>query len=144
LSHLAVNGIDLHQILKKDSNIQITKVVPSATVCRPHMTIPVQPTIRPTFTPFNNGHQYSHNTQRPRFQHQTTLMNSQLNDFLKNSTGSIQPDEEVVVDEEEELGHAETYADYMPSKLQIGIRHPDPVSRNCFKSGFRQKNKYSI
>ena len=30
-------------------------------------------------------------------------------------------------EEEEELGRAETYADYMPSKLKIGIRHPDPV-----------------
>lgn len=34
---------------------------------------------------------------------------------------------EEVEEEEEELGRAETYADYMPSKLKIGIRHPDPV-----------------
>lgn len=35
--------------------------------------------------------------------------------------------EEHEVEEEEELGRAETYADYWPSKLKIGIRHPDPV-----------------
>lgn len=29
--------------------------------------------------------------------------------------------------EEEELGHAETYADYKPAKLSIGRRHPDPT-----------------
>uniref|UniRef100_A0A7M4FHR5 Protein strawberry notch homolog 1 n=1 Tax=Crocodylus porosus TaxID=8502 RepID=A0A7M4FHR5_CROPO len=27
----------------------------------------------------------------------------------------------------EEMGHAETYAEYMPIKLKIGLRHPDPV-----------------
>lgn len=30
-------------------------------------------------------------------------------------------------EEEEELGLAETYAEYTPSKLKIGERHPDPV-----------------
>lgn len=30
-------------------------------------------------------------------------------------------------EEEDELGHAETYADYMPAKLKVGQRHPDPV-----------------
>uniref|UniRef100_A0A8C2ZWY0 Protein strawberry notch homolog 1 n=1 Tax=Cyclopterus lumpus TaxID=8103 RepID=A0A8C2ZWY0_CYCLU len=34
-----------------------------------------------------------------------------------------EPEEE----EEDELGHAETYAEYMPMKLKIGQRHPDPV-----------------
>lgn len=29
--------------------------------------------------------------------------------------------------DEEELGVAETYADYMPSKLKLGRKHPDPV-----------------
>ncbi|GBN53243.1 Protein strawberry notch 1 [Araneus ventricosus] len=36
-----------------------------------------------------------------------------------------EPEEEA--EDEEELLRAETYADYMPSKLKIGIRHPDPV-----------------
>ena len=30
-------------------------------------------------------------------------------------------------DEDEELGHAETYAEYMPAKVRVGIKHPDPV-----------------
>ncbi|XP_044174018.1 protein strawberry notch homolog 1-like isoform X1 [Acropora millepora] len=30
-------------------------------------------------------------------------------------------------DEEEELSHTDTYAEYVPSKLTIGRRHPDPV-----------------
>ncbi|XP_014663996.1 PREDICTED: protein strawberry notch homolog 1-like [Priapulus caudatus] len=33
----------------------------------------------------------------------------------------------VLEEEEEELGHAETYAEYMPSKLKLGQKHPDPV-----------------
>ncbi|XP_050314405.1 protein strawberry notch isoform X3 [Anthonomus grandis grandis] len=35
-----------------------------------------------------------------------------------------QEEEEV---DDEELGVAETYADYMPSKLKLGKKHPDPV-----------------
>ncbi|XP_045539250.1 protein strawberry notch [Papilio machaon] len=37
----------------------------------------------------------------------------------------LQGDEEEVDDEE--MGVAETYADYMPSKLKLGRKHPDPV-----------------
>lgn len=29
--------------------------------------------------------------------------------------------------DDEEMGVAETYADYMPSKLKLGRKHPDPV-----------------
>ncbi|XP_058791168.1 protein strawberry notch isoform X2 [Phymastichus coffea] len=35
------------------------------------------------------------------------------------------PEEEDV--EDEEMGVAETYADYMPTKLKLGRKHPDPV-----------------
>ncbi|XP_036026286.1 protein strawberry notch homolog 2 isoform X3 [Onychomys torridus] len=40
-----------------------------------------------------------------------------------------QPEEEEAEEEEaaEELGHAETYADYVPSKSKIGKQHPDRV-----------------
>ena len=31
------------------------------------------------------------------------------------------------LEEEENMGIAETYADYMPSKVTIGLKHPDPV-----------------
>ncbi|XP_051978110.1 protein strawberry notch homolog 2-like isoform X2 [Xyrauchen texanus] len=36
-------------------------------------------------------------------------------------------EEEVEVEETEELGHVDTYADYRPSKSKIGISHPDRV-----------------
>ncbi|KAJ0173330.1 hypothetical protein K1T71_011506 [Dendrolimus kikuchii] len=36
------------------------------------------------------------------------------------------PGDEEEVDDEE-MGVAETYADYMPTKLKLGIKHPDPV-----------------
>ncbi|XP_068191150.1 protein strawberry notch homolog 1 isoform X2 [Antennarius striatus] len=39
----------------------------------------------------------------------------------------IKEDYEPEEEEEEELGHAETYAEYMPMKLKAGLRHPDPV-----------------
>ncbi|XP_050408900.1 protein strawberry notch homolog 1 [Patella vulgata] len=36
-------------------------------------------------------------------------------------------EEEEAEEEAQELGHAETYFEYMPSKLKIGEKHPDPV-----------------
>ncbi|XP_063396548.1 protein strawberry notch homolog 1-like [Mytilus trossulus] len=36
-------------------------------------------------------------------------------------------DDDDVEEEVQELGHAETYANYMPTKLNLGIKHPDPV-----------------
>ncbi|XP_069901464.1 protein strawberry notch homolog 2 isoform X3 [Globicephala melas] len=36
-------------------------------------------------------------------------------------------DDEAEEDEAEELGHAETYADYVPSKSKLGKQHPDRV-----------------
>lgn len=35
--------------------------------------------------------------------------------------------EEDAVDDDEDIYQAETYADYMPNKLKVGNRHPDPV-----------------
>ncbi|XP_055514842.1 protein strawberry notch homolog 2-like isoform X1 [Leucoraja erinacea] len=39
----------------------------------------------------------------------------------------LEEEEETDDEEPEELGHAETYADYVPSKSKIGINHPDRV-----------------
>ncbi|XP_067015400.2 protein strawberry notch isoform X2 [Anabrus simplex] len=41
-----------------------------------------------------------------------------------NQLASVQEEEEV---DDEDMGVAETYADYMPSKLKLGKKHPDPV-----------------
>ena len=41
----------------------------------------------------------------------------------------VEQDEDVVVDEEEELGHAETYANYMPSKCKTTIKS---LNNYCF------------
>ncbi|XP_042198653.1 protein strawberry notch homolog 2 isoform X1 [Callorhinchus milii] len=48
---------------------------------------------------------------------------------IPNFQSPLQPEEEEEGDDEEteELGHAETYADYVPSKSKIGISHPDRV-----------------
>ncbi|XP_056288481.1 protein strawberry notch homolog 1 isoform X2 [Pseudoliparis swirei] len=57
-----------------------------------------------------------------------------INDDIKMQTfphslkiPGMKEEDEPEEDEEEELGHAETYAEYMPMKLKIGQRHPDPV-----------------
>ncbi|GFR58766.1 protein strawberry notch homolog 1 [Elysia marginata] len=46
---------------------------------------------------------------------------------LQRSFSQYQRDEEEIEEEVEELGHAETYAEYTPSKLNFGKKHPDPV-----------------
>ncbi|XP_077510663.1 protein strawberry notch homolog 1-like isoform X3 [Amblyomma americanum] len=43
-------------------------------------------------------------------------------------------------EEEEELGLAETYAEYTPSKLKIGERHPDPVVETSSLSSVQPPN----
>ncbi|VTJ68873.1 Hypothetical predicted protein [Marmota monax] len=51
--------------------------------------------------------------------------------LLVSYQSQSQPEEEDEADEEEEeaeeLGHAETYADYVPSKSKLGKQHPDRV-----------------
>ncbi|XP_032322031.1 protein strawberry notch homolog 2 isoform X2 [Camelus ferus] len=49
--------------------------------------------------------------------------------LLVSYQSQSQPEEEdeAEEDEAEELGHAETYADYVPSKSKIGKQHPDRV-----------------
>nr|Q5BJL5.2 RecName: Full=Protein strawberry notch homolog 1 [Rattus norvegicus] len=39
----------------------------------------------------------------------------------------VREEDEPEEEDEEEMGHAETYAEYMPIKLKIGLRHPDAV-----------------
>lgn len=51
---------------------------------------------------------------------------SRIPAFHLKSPG-LKEDDEPEEEDEDELGHAETYAEYMPLKLRIGLRHPDPV-----------------
>ncbi|PSN38080.1 Protein strawberry notch [Blattella germanica] len=48
-----------------------------------------------------------------------------MNDESKlNALTTVQEEEEV---DDDDMGVAETYADYMPTKLKLGKKHPDPV-----------------
>uniref|UniRef100_A0AAY4CFC2 Protein strawberry notch homolog 1 n=1 Tax=Denticeps clupeoides TaxID=299321 RepID=A0AAY4CFC2_9TELE len=50
-----------------------------------------------------------------------------LRSFSPTNVPGIKEEDEPEEEDDEELGHAETYAEYMPMKLKIGLRHPDPV-----------------
>ncbi|KAM4707846.1 protein strawberry notch homolog 1 isoform 2-T2 [Discoglossus pictus] len=56
-----------------------------------------------------------------------------INDDIKMRSFSptnklpVKEEDEPEEEDEEEMGHAETYAEYMPIKLKVGLRHPDPV-----------------
>lgn len=54
--------------------------------------------------------------------------------------GRAKDNGEEAEEEEEELGVAETYADYMPSKLRLGVRHPDPVVETSSLSSVEPPN----
>ena len=51
---------------------------------------------------------------------------NQENVTNKNSS-SFQEDEEVAAEDEEDMGVIETYSNYKPTKLDVGLDHPDPV-----------------
>ncbi|KAK3751828.1 hypothetical protein QZH41_013286, partial [Actinostola sp. cb2023] len=51
------------------------------------------------------------------------MVNSKSEEQMAGNTSVDQEEEE----EDEDLGYTDTYSDYMPSKLSIGRRHPDPV-----------------
>ncbi|XP_076040208.1 protein strawberry notch isoform X2 [Oratosquilla oratoria] len=53
---------------------------------------------------------------------QPHMMGMQMNPLML-----AQPAQEEVEEEDDAMGVAETYADYMPSKLKLGIKHPDQV-----------------
>jgi len=46
---------------------------------------------------------------------------------LNNQAAAAAQPEEDNAEEEENMGVAETYAEYMPTKLKLGRKHPDPV-----------------
>ncbi|KAK3855126.1 hypothetical protein Pcinc_038450 [Petrolisthes cinctipes] len=52
----------------------------------------------------------------------TFEMGMQLNPLML-----AQPSHEEELEDDDAMGVAETYADYMPSKLKVGIKHPDQV-----------------
>lgn len=56
------------------------------------------------------------------------LSNKAVQSLWMNHMGNKQMQhQEEEEGDEEELGVAETYADYMPAKLKLGKKHPDPV-----------------
>ena len=54
------------------------------------------------------------------------LMNA-MNRLPQPGMAGQEGEEEDNAEEEEDMGVAETYSDYMPSKLKLGRKHPDPV-----------------
>lgn len=62
--------------------------------------------------------------------------------WMNNDAKQMVHEEEEVDDEE--LGVAETYADYMPSKLKLGKKHPDPVVETASLSSVQPADVWYI
>lgn len=74
--------------------------------------------IRPVIAGIRTPQQLQHLQQLQQFQQQ---MQQQVPQGRQDDV------DEENVEEEENMGVAETYADYMPSKVKLGRKHPDPV-----------------
>nr|XP_029724185.1 protein strawberry notch-like isoform X2 [Aedes albopictus] len=61
--------------------------------------------------------------------------------LMADTAKLIQPPEEEEA-EEEEMGVAETYAEYWPAKLKIGKKHPDPVVETASLSSVEPSDVY--
>jgi hypothetical protein len=68
---------------------------------------------------------YSNPTGPPQWGGQ--LSNKAVASMWMNSGANPRHHQEEEEVDDEELGVAETYSDYMPSKLKLGKKHPDPV-----------------
>uniref|UniRef100_A0A0A9Y5M8 Protein strawberry notch n=2 Tax=Lygus hesperus TaxID=30085 RepID=A0A0A9Y5M8_LYGHE len=69
------------------------------------------------------------NLLHPQHNWMNPMQNKAMNPFWLNADAKLAagaPGEEEENDDED-MGVAETYADYMPSKLKLGKKHPDPV-----------------
>uniref|UniRef100_A0A1I7Y3Y1 AAA_34 domain-containing protein n=1 Tax=Steinernema glaseri TaxID=37863 RepID=A0A1I7Y3Y1_9BILA len=118
-------------------------------VMREAKTEPVKTTSGPTTTErvFFSQHRPSFSSPR---EHEPTVPSDKRDDWRANALKRLQPSEEQLSDTvqerifgipvptidyeaaefdngEENLGHAETYAEYVPSKLRSGLSHPDGV-----------------
>ncbi|KAJ3606064.1 hypothetical protein NHX12_028107 [Muraenolepis orangiensis] len=118
---LRVAGPRKVSTLKGNSLMELMKLKPPSDIAQPVATATA------------TGHLEMHNGIKKDFSSKDATR-FWVNDDVKVqhfshplTSPSIKLEEEPDEEEEEELGHAETYAEYMPMKLRIGLRHPDPV-----------------
>ncbi|XP_041079445.1 protein strawberry notch homolog 1-like isoform X2 [Polyodon spathula] len=109
--------IQLKDLLRNSSLNELMKLKPPSNIAQPVAT---------AATDLNNGVKKEVSNK--------DVARIWINDDIKmrsfsptNKIPGIKEEEEPDEEDEEELGHAETYAEYMPMKLKVGLRHPDPV-----------------
>ncbi|XP_041084217.1 protein strawberry notch homolog 1-like isoform X2 [Polyodon spathula] len=109
--------IQLKELLRSSSLNELMKLKPPSNIAQPVAT---------AATDLNNGVKKEVSNK--------DVARIWINDDIKmrsfsptNKIAGIKEEEEPDEEDEEELGHAETYAEYMPMKLKVGLRHPDPV-----------------
>lgn len=132
-----------NRLAQMGANQQLTNVVRAAAAATgsPHSLLVTQPQVgiqqqAPIRTPLQlmqhmqPGYTFSQ-LQALVMQQAMTGQMGGLAGLLPNSAAAAaaagaEPADENA-EEEENMGVAETYADYMPSKLKLGKKHPDPV-----------------
>uniref|UniRef100_A0A2K5S496 Protein strawberry notch homolog 1 n=1 Tax=Cebus imitator TaxID=2715852 RepID=A0A2K5S496_CEBIM len=109
--------VQLKDLLKHNSLNELMKLKPPANIAQPVAT---------AATDVSNGTVKKESSNKD-------VARMWINDMKMRSFSPtmkvpvIKEDDEPEEEDEEEMGHAETYAEYMPIKLKIGLRHPDAV-----------------
>uniref|UniRef100_A0A8C9IIP0 Protein strawberry notch homolog 1 n=1 Tax=Piliocolobus tephrosceles TaxID=591936 RepID=A0A8C9IIP0_9PRIM len=109
--------VQLKDLLKNNSLNELMKLKPPANIAQP---------VARAATDVNNGtvKKESSNKEGARMWINDMKMRS-FSPTMKVPV--VKEDDEPEEKDEEEMGHAETYAEYMAIKLKIGLRHPDAV-----------------
>ncbi|XP_028829159.1 protein strawberry notch homolog 1 isoform X1 [Denticeps clupeoides] len=112
--------IKLKDLLKTSSLVELMKLKPPPDIAQPVATATATGT-----TELNNG--VKKEVTSKDVARIWVNDDMKLRSFSPTNVPGIKEEDEPEEEDDEELGHAETYAEYMPMKLKIGLRHPDPV-----------------
>uniref|UniRef100_A0A0G2K3C0 Protein strawberry notch homolog 1 n=1 Tax=Rattus norvegicus TaxID=10116 RepID=A0A0G2K3C0_RAT len=113
----AKDQVQLKDLLKNNSLNELMKLKPPANIAQPVAT---------AATDVSNGAVKKESSNKE-------VARVWINDMKMRSFSPtmkvpvVREEDEPEEEDEEEMGHAETYAEYMPIKLKIGLRHPDAV-----------------
>ncbi|XP_072096853.1 protein strawberry notch homolog 1 [Mobula birostris] len=109
--------IQLKDLLKSNSLSELMKMKPPSNIVQPIST---------AATDLNNGV-----VKKESLSKEVTRIwvneDIKVRSFSPTPKLPLKDEEEAEEEDDEELGHADTYAEYMPMKLKVGLRHPDPV-----------------
>uniref|UniRef100_A0AAY4CFC8 Protein strawberry notch homolog 1 n=1 Tax=Denticeps clupeoides TaxID=299321 RepID=A0AAY4CFC8_9TELE len=123
--------IKLKDLLKTSSLVELMKLKPPPDIAQPVATATATEIILVSSKMINKSAELNNGVKKEVTSKDVARIwvndDMKLRSFSPTNVPGIKEEDEPEEEDDEELGHAETYAEYMPMKLKIGLRHPDPV-----------------